>query len=144
MSWAKFRTEYKKGFFAEEDMATVMSDAYDECVKTGMGGATMAHALGNKDGLKTLLTACFKAYGAVPFPTALDSGLSLYWVGAAAGASIAAPGITTAFTQKENDTLDKFITQLIKSFDNYHKQIVFTQPGTPPVVTTGYTIQPEE
>ena len=45
MSWAKFRTEYKKGFFAEEDMATVMSDAYDECVKTGMGGATMAPAL---------------------------------------------------------------------------------------------------
>ena len=144
MSWAKFRTEYKKGFFAEEDMATVMSDAYDECVKTGMGGATMAPALGNKDGLKTLLTACFKAYGAVPFPTALESGLRLYWVGAAAGASIAAPGITTAFTHKENDTLDKFITQLIKSFDNYHKQIVFTQPGTPPVVTTGYTIQPEE
>ena len=56
MSWAKFRTEYKKGFFAEEDMATVMSDAYDECVKTGMGGVLMLPALGNKDGLKTILT----------------------------------------------------------------------------------------
>ena len=62
MSWAKFRTEYKKGFFAEEDMATVMSDAYDECVKTGMGGVLMLPALGNKDGLKTILTACFKSY----------------------------------------------------------------------------------
>ena len=78
MSWAKFRTEYKKGFFAEEDMATVMSDAYDECVKTGMGGVLKLPALGNKDGLKTILTACFKSYGKLPFGKALDSGLALY------------------------------------------------------------------
>lgn len=142
MSWAKFRTEYKKGFFAEEDMATVMSDAYDECVKTGMGGVLKLPALGNKDGLKTILTACFKSYGKLPFGKALDSGLALYWGGAAAGASIAAPGVTTAFTQQENDTLDKFITQLIESFDNYHKTIPFAGPGTS--ASLGYTIQPEE
>lgn len=143
MSWGIFRAQFKDGFNNQKDMSVVISDAYDTCVKTGKGGSTQVPAKGTKAGLRTMLKACFASYGTVPFESSLDTGLKLYWVGGTAGADLATPGLTAGFIKQENKELDGFIDQLIDAFDNYHKQIVFTLPATPPVVTVGYKVDSE-
>ena len=140
MSWEILRAEFKKGFYNEEDMAVVISDSYDKCVKTGGGGSAMAPATGDKGGLLSMLSACFASYGTMPFGDALDTGLTLYWAGATAGPDVATPGSTAGYVKQDNGELDDFIDQLIEGFDNYHKQIIFTLPSVPPIVTVGYKV----
>tara|TARA_Y100000004_G_C8934058_1_gene421328 strand:- start:29 stop:541 length:513 start_codon:yes stop_codon:yes gene_type:complete len=141
MSWNIFRTKYKNGLDNQEDMSKVISDAYDLCVKTGGAVISPIPALGNKDGLKTMLSACFASQGVIPFGKSLDDGLKLYWTGAVAGTATATPGITTAYVKKDNKDLDEFISQLIECFNTYHKQILFTIPGAPPI--PGYVVKKE-
>ena len=74
MSWGIFRAKFKDGFENAKDMSKVISDAYDLCVKTGGAIASPIPALGNKDGLKSMLSACFASQGAIPFGKSLDDG----------------------------------------------------------------------
>lgn len=36
MSWDIFKAEYKKGLDAGDDMAKVIAESYDKCIKLGM------------------------------------------------------------------------------------------------------------
>ena len=130
MSWDIFRAEYKQGLSNNDDMAKVIAESYDKCVKTGVSGAGTAPpaplAAGNVSGLQGMLKLCFSAYGAVPLSTSLDTGLKLYWLGGstAAGALV-------------DDTIDQFID----AFNTYHKAIVVTLTATPPLVSVGYNVK---
>ena len=149
MSWEIFRAEYKQGLDNNDDMAKVIAESYDKCVKTGMSGAGTAPpaplAVGNVSGLQTMLKACFSSYGAVPLSTSLDTGLKLYWLGGttAARALVTNPGITASYIDaqgKLNETIDDTIDQFITAFNIYHQQIVFTIAAPTPLVSVGYNI----
>ena len=61
MSWEIFRAEYKQGLENNDDMAKVIAESYDKCVKIGMSGAGTAPpaplVAGNVSGLQTMLKA---------------------------------------------------------------------------------------
>lgn len=149
MSWDIFRAEYKQGLSNNDDMAKVIAESYDKCVKTGVSGVGTAPpaplAAGNVAGLQSMLKLCFSAYGAVPLSTSLDTGLKLYWLGGAtaAGALVTNPGITSSYIDaqgKMNETIDDTIDQFITAFNIYHQQIVFTITAVPPLVSVGHNI----
>ena len=62
MSWDIFRAEYKQGLENNDDMAKVIAESYDKCVKTGMSGSGTAPPApltgGNVPGLQMMLKLC--------------------------------------------------------------------------------------
>ena len=125
MSWDIFRAEYKQGLENNDDMAKVIAESYDKCVKTGMSGSGTAPPApltgGNVPGLQMMLKLCFSAYGAIPLSTSLDT----VYIDAAG---------------KLNETIDDTIDQFIDAFNTYHKAIVVTIAATPPLVSVGYNV----
>ena len=149
MSWDIFRAEYKQGLENNDDMAKVIAESYDKCVKTGMSGAGTAPpaplAGGNVAGLQGMLKVCFSAYGAVPLSTSLDTGLKLYWLGGvtAAGAVVTNPGVTAVYIDaagKLNETIDDSIDEFIHAVNTYNHAVVVTLVATPPLVSVGYNV----
>ncbi len=148
MSWDIFKAEYKKGLDAGDDMAKLIAESYDKCIKTGMtiGAAPPAPlASGNVAGLETMLKLSFSSYGVVPFPIQLDSGLKMYWLGGvtAAGANVIVPGISAGYVPlgAANKDVDDFIEQLIKSFKTHLGQVSGLFPAAPsPLPFAGYNV----
>jgi|TARA_R110000824_G_scaffold278459_7_gene466667 hypothetical protein len=148
MSWDIFRAEYKQGIDAGDDMAKVIAESYDKCVKTGMtiGTAPPAPlASGNVAGLEVMLKLCFSSYGVTPFPIQLDNGLKLYWLGGvtASGSTVIVPGITAGYVPMgaANATIEDFIEQLIMSFKNHMGQVSGLFPSAPaPLPFAGYNV----
>jgi len=148
MSWDIFKAEYKKGLDAGDDMAKVIAESYDKCIKLGMtvGAAPPAPlASGNVAALEAMLKVAFKSYGVTPFPLQLDTGLKLYWLGGvtAAGATVIVPGITAAYVPlgAANKDVDDFVEQLIKSFKTHLGQVSGLFPAAPsPLPFAGYNV----
>tara|TARA_B100000287_G_scaffold131709_2_gene123811 strand:+ start:1373 stop:1843 length:471 start_codon:yes stop_codon:yes gene_type:complete len=147
VGWDIFRAEYKIGLEAGEDMAKVIAESYDKCMKFGLsvGAAPPAPLVsGNVKALEAMLKVAFSSYGITPFPLQLDNGLKLYWLGGvtAAGASVIVPGVTAAFIPMgaANKDIDDFIEQLITAFKTHLGQISGAIPGAPPIPFVGYNV----
>tara|TARA_R100000005_G_C4860157_1_gene122011 strand:- start:23 stop:472 length:450 start_codon:yes stop_codon:yes gene_type:complete len=147
MSWAIFKSEYKKGLNNDDDMATVIADAYDKCVKLGTanppGIGPMASV--NLSGLKSQLNAAFKSRGKYKLDVALQVGLTLYWLGGATagGSTVVAPGIFSGYLTnlaKNSKDVDEYCDYLIECFNRYHNQVSFLTPATTPIPSVGYKV----
>ncbi len=148
MSWSISKSEYKKGLNNDDDMATVIAEAYDKCVKLGVAvpPAIGPMASTNMAGLEGQLKACFNSRGKYKLDVGLQVGLTLYWLGGATagGSTVVAPGIfsgyLTAIAKNSND-VDEYCDYLIECFNRYHGQVSFITPAAPsPLPSVGYNV----
>ena len=162
IGWELFRDEYKAALEKGDDIGTAIADSYDIAITTAvplLGGGTQGGqgsaavpGIVVKAPLKKLMAAmlnqCLKS--PLPFPpfsVALDTALKIYWLGAVTSnmCVVVNPGVTSAFIDAEgmkNKSVDDFVDQLIKAFDNHLKQVqgVGVPLGTVPTMFVGYKI----